>query len=278
MIRFCKVVARDIFKKNRRNHPVPETHQWPPPKILCDRHHRMRPRKALFLSDLHLLAKRSTAKELTPMILESAKQSHTMILGGDIFDFKWSTCPDLESSIARAMQWLETLVTDSPDCEFHYVLGNHDSHPGFVTELERFASRQSRLRWHRYELRIGQCVFLHGDIVDAHPCKSVMDKRRVRLDSKPRPAFYAHWLYDWVVHARLHRAAMHLAIRQHRVLSKLTQYLADEGLSVEDGVRHVYFGHTHRVVNGVLHRGLTFHNGGAAIRGLPFQIIETRLP
>ena len=98
------------------------------------------------------------------------------------------------------------------------------------------------------------------------------------LESKPFPRQYAHWLYDLVVHARLHRTAMHAAIRPKSVFRKLTQYLTDEGFDSKHGVRDVYFGHTHRAVHGVQYAGLTFHNGGASIHGLPFRIIETRLP
>ena len=71
---------------------------------------------------------------------------------------------------------------------------------------------------------------------------------------------------------------MHIAIRPAGVLRKLSRYLVDEGLDAEHGVRDVYFGHTHLVVDGVKYAGLTFHNGGASIHGLPFKIIETRLP
>jgi hypothetical protein len=61
------------------------------------------------------------------------------------------------------------------------------------------------------------------------------------------------------------------------VLKKLSRYLADQGMDANHGVKYIYFGHTHRDVNGVEYQGMTFHNGGASIKGLTFRIIETQL-
>ena len=234
--------------------------------------------KGHFLSDLHLFSRRSTAMSIAPMIHRAASQSHTMVLGGDIFDFKWSSFPTLDCSIDAGIAWLDELVISHPQCSFYYLLGNHDAHPRFVSALDRLAFRQPRLVWQPYVLRILECVFLHGDIVDCEPNNTILAERRKLHECKPFPRRYAHWLYDLVVHARLHRAAMHVAIRPKSVLRKLTQYLSDEGLDSKYGVRDVYFGHTHRAVHGVQYAGLTFHNGGASIHGIPFRIIETRLP
>ncbi len=234
--------------------------------------------KSYFVSDLHLFAKRSTASVIAPMLCEAASKSHTLVLGGDIFDFKWSTRPTLDNSIETAICWLDELIGSFPNCSFYYLLGNHDAHPKFVAELERLATLQSRLHWHPYALRILECVFLHGDIVDCEPSNEKLSESRKLHAAKPHPRKYKHWLYEFVVHARLHRAAIHLAVRQKSVLRKLSQYLVNEGLDHKSGVRDVYFGHTHRQVNGVQCDGLTYHNGGASIRGLPFRIIETRLP
>jgi UDP-2,3-diacylglucosamine pyrophosphatase LpxH len=234
--------------------------------------------KGYFLSDLHLLARRSMASSVLPLIHDAASRSHTMILGGDIFDFKWSTMSSLDSSIDAAIVWLEELVVAHPRCSFYYLLGNHDSHPNFVAKLDKLAFGLPQLQWQPYVLRILDCVFLHGDIVDCAPNHTILQERRKLHESRPHPRRYAHMLYSLVVQARLHRAAMHIAIRPKGILRKLSRYLRNEGLDAEHGVRDVYFGHTHLVVDGVQYAGLTFHNGGASIRGLPFRIIETRLP
>jgi UDP-2,3-diacylglucosamine pyrophosphatase LpxH len=234
--------------------------------------------KGHFISDLHLFSRRSTALSITGRIRDAFSRSHTMVLGGDIFDFRWSIYPTLDSTIHAGICWLEELINSFPACNFYYLLGNHDAHPRFVSELDRLAFRQPRLSWQPFVLRIHECVFLHGDILDGEPTNIVLAERRKLHERKPVPRRYSHWLYDLVVHFRLHRAAVHIAIRPKMVLRKLTEYLEDQGLDSVHGVRDVYFGHTHRVLDGVQHAGLTFHNGGASIRGLPFRIIETRLP
>jgi UDP-2,3-diacylglucosamine pyrophosphatase LpxH len=234
--------------------------------------------RSYFFSDLHLFARRSSASTITPQIYRAADQAHTIILGGDIFDFHWSTWPTLERSIDESIGWLEELVDRFPHCNFHFLLGNHDSHPKFVAELDRLAFRKPRLNWQPYLLRIMNCVFLHGDIVDCEPTHDDLCARRKLGEDRSPPSRSRHWLYDVIVHARLHRAAVNLAVRQATVLKKLTLYLEVQGLDASQGVEHVYFGHTHRDVNGVELHGLTFHNGGASIKGLSFRIIETQLP
>ncbi|MEQ1825556.1 MAG: metallophosphoesterase [Pirellula sp.] len=233
--------------------------------------------KSYFLSDLHLFARRSKAHAVTPDIYRAASQAHTMVLGGDIFDFKWSTRASLEHSISDSIAWLERLVEANPQCMFYYVLGNHDAHPRFVSELDRLAFRQSRMVWQPYVLQLEGCVFLHGDVVDCEPTELSIATKRQRLDEKPPPVKSEHWMYDAVVFARLHRVAVHFVVNPATVLRKLAIYLSAQGLTAETGVQDVYFGHTHRVVDGVRYQGMTFHNGGASIKGLPFRILETKL-
>lgn len=236
------------------------------------------PLRGHFLSDLHLFARRSAAMSMSisHRIREAASMSHTMVLGGDIFDFKWSTHPSLDRSVDAGIAWLEELIGTNPLCSFYYLLGNHDAHPRFVSKLDRLALRQPRLQWQPYILRIRESVFLHGDIVDCEPCHTILAERRKMQDAKPHPKQFSHLLYDLVVHARLHRVAMNLAIKQKHVLGSLSNYLKVERLDATHGVRDVYFGHTHRSVDAVQYAGLTFHNGGASIHGLPFRIIEIR--
>ena len=234
--------------------------------------------RSFFLSDLHLFARRSSAAAMTPRIHHAAAQAHTMVLGGDIFDFKWSTRPSFEHSIADSIAWLDDLINAYPECVFYYLLGNHDAHPRFVVELDRLAFRQPRLVWQPYILRLGTCVFLHGDIVDGEPTDIALATRRKLSEDKPQPHPSRHLLYDAVVQARIHRVAGAIAIRRTAVLRKLAMYLTDQGYDASHGVTDVYFGHTHRDVDGVEFGGLTFHNGGASIKGLSFRIIETKLP
>ena len=233
--------------------------------------------RGYFLSDLHLFSKRSQAEAYTEQIREAASRAHTLVLGGDIFDFKWRTRSSMNHAIEDAIRWIQELVESHPKCVFYYVLGNHDAHPDFVVALDRFAFEQPRLIWQPYVLRLGRCVFLHGDILDGDSKHEVVDARRRMHDDKPLPHPIRHWLYDAVIKARLHRVAAHVANRPSNVLKGLDRYLKEQGLDASSGVTDIYFGHTHREMDGVEYSGLTFHNGGASIKGLGFRIIETRL-
>lgn len=58
------------------------------------------------------------------------------------------------------------------------------------------------------------------------------------------------------------------------VARRIAAYLRHVGEGPDSGVRHIYFGHTHRRVLNYRYRGMTFHNGGAPICGQPFRILE----
>lgn len=234
-------------------------------------------RPSYFLSDLHLFSSRSTASSYEPEIRRRAQSAHTMILGGDIFDFKWSRFASLKASIRAASEWVEELVASHKDCSFYYLLGNHDSHPDFVLELDRLAFEHSNLEWQPHLLRLGSCVFLHGDVIDGGLEHSEVDARRRKHEEKPLPMTYRHWLYDVAVQAKLHCLVANVARRHSWVLNKVYRYLAEQGLGLSSGVQDIYFGHTHRPLKSVEYHGLRFHNGGASIRGVSFHIIETGL-
>ena len=61
------------------------------------------------------------------------------------------------------------------------------------------------------------------------------------------------------------------------VVRRILRYLRAIGHGPETGLRHVCFGHTHVPLSGYRYEGVQFHNGGAPIRGVPFQIMEAPL-
>jgi UDP-2,3-diacylglucosamine hydrolase len=233
-------------------------------------------RAGFFLSDLHLFSRRSEADRYADEIHRAARAAHTIVLGGDIFDFKWSTLPSLEHSVDQAIGWLRDLITPHQTCVFRYLLGNHDAHPLFVARLDALSFELSNLFWYRYVLRLGDCIFLHGDIVDGDADHTSLEIRRRYWEESRQPGRMSHLLYDMVVKTRLHRVAAKVMGRS-AILRKITRYLRQLGYGPEHGVRHVYFGHIHRELDNIHYGGLTFHNGGASIKGLSFRIVETEL-
>jgi UDP-2,3-diacylglucosamine hydrolase len=225
-----------------------------------------------FVSDLHLFASRSQGERHLTAIHRLSRQAQTFVLGGDIFDFKWSRLRCIDSTVAAAAACLAEMAEHSPSCQFHMVLGNHDHHPQFIRELELLDARYANLQWHPYHLRLGGDMFLHGDAADGDATVARLHRARNKPARHHRgPA--AHWVYDTCVRAGLHRPVPLLAYPKRRTARQLLRYLGEVGHGPETGVEHVYFGHTHRAISGYRCGGVAFHNGGAPIQGVPFRIV-----
>lgn len=231
--------------------------------------------KCYFVSDLHLFANRSNAHRYLEEIARAASHAETFILGGDTFDFRWSHMPILKA-VDRAFQWLEELTTDCPDCQFHLVLGNHDYHQAFIDRLTDSGHRLSNLEWHRFYVRLGSSVFLHGDVANKVMDARMLAESRDRwLDHRRRGPF-ASMLYDVVVLTRMHKPVPHVLFSKRIVVRRILKYLESIGQGPGNGVCDVYFGHTHKKLTNYHYHGLAFHNGGAPIKGLKFRIVEAR--
>jgi UDP-2,3-diacylglucosamine pyrophosphatase LpxH len=232
-------------------------------------------RKTYFFSDLHLFSRRSNGPEHLAAIHAAAARARMLILGGDIFDFRWSTYPTIEQSVHAAMRWLDELVASHPHCDFHFIQGNHDCNRRFTVALETYSTTRPNLSLHPYVLRQGKNVFLHGDAAD-HPsmCQARLSKHREHWSRDESRSQVRHALYDLAVSARLHRVVGKVAHPRRRVVHRILGYLNRIGHGPADGVEHVYFGHTHDAIENYHYRGLTFHNPGAPMAGLRFRIVE----
>jgi UDP-2,3-diacylglucosamine pyrophosphatase LpxH len=231
--------------------------------------------KCYFVSDLHLFANRSNAHRYLDEIAQAASHAETFVLGGDTFDFRWSRIPILRA-VDRAARWLEELASACPRCHFHLVLGNHDYHQAFIDRLEVLESKLTNLSWHRYYVRLGSSIFLHGDVANKEmDARALAESREKWLDDRRRGPF-ASLLYDVVVLTRLHKPMPHLVFSKRIVVRRILKYLENINEGPNHGVRNVYFGHTHRKLANYHYHGLAFHNGGAPIKGIKFRIIEAR--
>ena len=227
-----------------------------------------------FLSDLHLLARRSTAARYMHAIRAAAARSTAFVLGGDIFDFRWATTRTPAEAVDWSVRWLYELVSQFPKCHFHYLLGNHDYHQPLMDRLAELDGTLENLSWHRYCLRLGDCVFLHGDVAERYVNAETLATVRSKWLHVGRSGPIRGRLYDLLVGCRMHKALLWAVFPRRRVARRILTYLNDTGHGPEDGVRGVYFGHTHRAMADYRYGGLSFHNGGAAIRGMKFQILQ----
>jgi len=96
------------------------------------------------------------------------------------------------------------------------------------------------------------------------------------LHRKPRGPVWSR-MYDVVVSAGLHRPIPLVVYRRRTVARRIYAYLENIGQGPEDGVRNVYFGHTHRAMHNYRYRGLAFHNGGAPIKGMRFRVVRAEV-
>ncbi len=230
-----------------------------------------------FVSDLHLFSRRSSADRHLEAIKRAAAESDTFVLAGDNFDFHWAAGRPVEESAEVAAEWLASLAGSAPGCRFHVLLGNHDHQPALIARLEVLRNELPNFAWDAWFVRLGSGVFLHGDAanfrMNAERLRRFRDHCAAKLPHNPG----LEPLYEAVIRARLHVLCAR-AIYPHRVVARrLRRYLDEIGHGPASGVRDVYFGHTHRVLDGYEHRGLRFHNCGAPIAGLRFRIVRARI-
>ena len=137
-----------------------------------------------------------------------------------------------------------------------------------------FAAERKNFTWHRYYHRIGDCMFLHGDVADGGVSHEELIASRDKSHREKQPHALQHYLYDVAVKMRAHKAIAKSMNRKQKVASRIHEYLRDIGHGSGDGLKHVYFGHTHIPMAGYEFEGLKFHNGGAPIKHLEFRILE----
>jgi UDP-2,3-diacylglucosamine pyrophosphatase LpxH len=231
--------------------------------------------RACFVSDLHLFANRSYGHEHLDRIIAAADQADHCILGGDIFDFKWSTLSDAESSVDAAVDWLRELCRHVPDTQVQFLLGNHDYHAELIDRLPSVADEVHNFDWHRFFIRMGDAVFLHGDVADRRMTAQMLEQRRAKWTNHRPPSRYQSRAYDLVVKTRVHVLVPRAVYPRRTVARRILSYLEDINQGPGSGVRQVCFGHTHLPVADYHYGGVCFHNGGAPIgKQAAFRILE----
>lgn len=239
------------------------------------RHRTMPYRRTYFVSDLHLFSRRSLAAQHEQALHAAASRARMFILGGDIFDFRWSTLDSTEATVEAAVRWLDDLSGAHKRCDFHFVLGNHDCNRRFVSALEAYSAAQPNFAVHPYYFRLGRSVFLHGDAADRpRMCSNRLRLRREKWAHDEQRGPWRHLLYDLAVQTNIHRVVGQVAHPKRRVAHRLLNYLTRVGHGPTTGLEHVYFGHTHQAMSNYRYQGLKFHNGGSPMPGLEFRILE----
>jgi len=229
------------------------------------------------VSDLHVLCRRSRWRAHRDALDALAVDADLLVLNGDTFDFKWSDHATEEGAVAEAVRFLRGILETFPRCRVHVNLGNHDHYAPYIEALDALARRQPRLTWHPYFLRVGNTLFLHGDVAVGAVDPEQLAVYRGKWLHKKRPHAFLGRVYDMAFRLRVHVLLPRLFFPTTRTLRRLHAYIYAIGHGADTGLEHVYFGHTHVPVRARRFRGLTFHNGGAPLPHIAFAPLRARV-
>ena len=234
-------------------------------------------RRCRFVSDLHHFSRRAQRDRYESAVHQAVEETDVLVLGGDIFDFKWSTLTSQQETIREACRWLTDLASLNRHCEVQYVLGNHDFNDPFMEALDDLAEDCPNFHWHRYHLQIGKALFLHGDVADCRMDQDELVSRRQAWKKHGRPPAVYHDFYSVAIHLRLHRLPAFFIHRSRQVAERLVYYIDRNPELNRNSISQVYFGHTHVVMDGYEFEGLKFHNAGAPMKGLKFRMVDAEI-
>lgn len=227
----------------------------------------------VFLSDLHLFSPRSTAdSSIVGQLNQVRRPDQAIVLGGDIFDFRWSDLGGLQASLREAKRWLQELLELSGDSQVVFLLGNHDCHPDFQTVLNELAEENSRFSWQEHVFRIADCLFLHGDILDAGRSLKELDSYRQKFHHSGSQPKSAQRAYDVAVAMRVHKIVPKLRHRPQATCEKLSEIVNQFDRQSVEGVQRIFFGHTHVPIQGLKQKQFRFFNPGAALKHMQYQM------
>jgi UDP-2,3-diacylglucosamine hydrolase len=200
------------------------------------------------------------------------------VLNGDIFDFRWSTLPSVEITAARAAEWLEALHAKYPECDIHYVLGNHDCPTFFRERLHGLAKRLGRFHWHEFGVRIGTALFVHGDCTHRKMDAAALRRFRDDWDNERQHGGWLTKAYLAVDGMGVTRAAHKYYFPRKTTVERAMHYLDQTCPEWRVNTLDCYFGHTHQPFSAYQHGNIRFHNTGSAIRGMGFNPLAFHLP
>lgn len=229
--------------------------------------------KVAFISDLHLQSGRCNADDHLAEITAAIEDCDLCVWGGDLFDFRWTRVSDDAKAVQTAIDWLGTYCAQHPETSFVYLNGNHDAHAPFAARLLKWSQDISNLTAGVEALRVGETLFLHGDVIEGDGSDAAFQRYRQRWSHQPRAGTARSRLYDLAVAARAHRVVSALAHQNTATCRKLVRWIERQPTSETAGLTRVVFGHTHRQLRHFYCGSFEFHNGGAAIRHCEFAPI-----
>ncbi len=231
-------------------------------------------RRICVVSDLHIFSKRSLWQDHMREIRRAAAESEVFVLNGDIFDFNWTTLPTVEETAEEAVKWLHDLTHEFSSCDFHYVMGNHDCVREFLDVLPGLCDGTRNLCVHEDFFKLGDCVFLHGDVGRYEMTPEGLALYRAKWGKDKKRGLIWHAIHDVAYALNIHTAIYRRAFPMPRTADHILFYLKHLPPAVLDGTKHVYFGHTHIPIDDYEYQGLHFHNCGAPLKNVKFRMFR----
>ena len=230
------------------------------------------PHKGFVVSDLHIFSCSSLYERYLPEFYAAVGKYKTVVLNGDIFDFKRSIFTSTAETTSQAIRWLKELCARFPDTSFYYLLGNHDSHQEFVTQVTILATHCPNLKIMSDTLVLGSALFLHGDVIDLPNGTSDLMALRQKY-SNVQPTVASKIFATLVTFTRVN-SVEYLRHRKSTLARKIIEYLRATQPTQLAQAREVFFGHTHVRFGNFTYQGISFHNTGSLVRGLGWMPME----
>jgi UDP-2,3-diacylglucosamine hydrolase len=157
------------------------------------------------------------------------------------------------------------------------VVGNHDNLLDFLKALESYIADEPHVSCHPHYVRLGKALFLHGDVANRKMNHLQLSRWRERWHDDTKKARFLDWIYDVAFALRVHKAVHRITFPSALVAKRVMHYLESIGEGPESGTEDVYFGHTHMALSDYEHGGVRFHNCGAPMPGLEFNILKIEI-
>jgi DNA repair exonuclease SbcCD nuclease subunit len=220
----------------------------------------------VFVSDLHLFSPRSAADRVHRQLSEFCNADQCIVLGGDIFDFRWSDRGSRQETLQAAREWLEELLVGTGNSQVLFLPGNHDCDAEFLLGLSQLAAKEPRFHCYDHHAQIGDSLFLHGDILDAKGAVQGLSAYRSKFQhAHPQPQI-SHRAYDLAVGMRVHKLVPLLRHPPQLTCQRLWDMIQTLPLERDLKVQRVFFGHTHVPIHGLELAEVEFYNPGASLR------------
>ncbi|MFO0417003.1 MAG: metallophosphoesterase [Pseudomonadota bacterium] len=224
------------------------------------------------VSDLHIFSSSSLYSRYIPNFIRAVQQHAVVVLNGDTFDFKRSIYSSSAETTKHAIDWLDKLCLDHPQTTFYYLIGNHDCHLQFLSALKEQLSELANLTVIPDALKLGDKIFIHGDVVDLPAGCNDLAKSRARY-AQAEPSLLSKLSAEVITRLRLNLVE-YLRHSNQRLAAKILSYLDFAMPDFRQNTREIFFGHTHVPIRHFEYDGIIFHNTGSLVRGLTWMPME----